>query len=96
LKTTRTRKSAKEQAPLLFAVAESIGSTLGTIAARADAAQKALTKRNVVGNLKRRSKKVLQTGKRAARNLKKGKLARKTRPRRASTKRAARRRARAK
>jgi hypothetical protein len=98
LKTTRTRKSSKHQAPLLFAVAESIGSTLGTIAAKAGAAQKALRKRNVVGKLEREGKKLVQTGKRAARNLKKGKLGRKARRslRRTSTKRAASRRARAK
>ena len=94
MKTTRTRNSSRKQAPLLFAVAESIGSTLGTIAAKADAAQKALTRRDVVNKLERGTKKIVRAGKRAAGNLKTTKLVRKTRRTlRTATKRAARRRA---
>jgi hypothetical protein len=73
----RTRKVSKKDAPLMFVVAESIGSTLGTIAATADAAQKALTKSDVARKLGREGKKLLRTGKSAAQNIKRSKLARK-------------------
>jgi hypothetical protein len=79
LKTTRARKSSRNHTPLLVSVAESIGSTLGTIAAKADAAQKAMTKSDVLGKLERRGKNLVRTGKRAARNLKKNKTVRKVR-----------------
>lgn len=97
-----TRKSSGKHTPLLVSMAESIGSTLGTIAAKADAAQRAMSKSDVVGKLERGSKKLVRSGKsagkKAARNLKKNKTVRKARRtlRRATTKRATGRRARAK
>jgi hypothetical protein len=100
LKTTR--KASGKHTPLLVSMAESIGSTLGTIAAKADAAQKAMSKSDVIGKLERGSKKLVRTGKsagkKAARNLKKNKTVRKARRtlRRVTTKRATSRRARAK
>ena len=50
--TSRAHKHAREQA-LLVSVAESIGSTLGTIAGRTNAAQKALTHSPVARAVKR-------------------------------------------
>jgi hypothetical protein len=55
---------------LLNSVAESIGSALGTIAAKADAAQKALTHSSVVRGVEREAKKVVRKGKRTARKVK--------------------------
>jgi hypothetical protein len=57
-------KSSKDQA-LLISVAESIGSTLGAIAAKADAAQKAITGSNIVSDVKRETKKLVGKSKRA-------------------------------
>jgi hypothetical protein len=100
LKTTRTHKGS--HTPLLVSMAESIGSTLGTIAAKAGAAQKAMSKSDVIGKLERGSKKLVRTGKsagkKAARNRKKNKTVRKARRtlRPVTTKRATGRRARAK
>jgi hypothetical protein len=73
---------------LLVSVAESIGSTLGAIAAKADAAQKALLSRDVA----REGKKPARRNKRATGSRKRRASARKTRGR----KRTAPRRARAK
>jgi hypothetical protein len=70
MKTSRTHKSPKDQA-LLISVAESIGSTLGAIAAKADAAQKALTGSDVVGAVKRETNKLVRKGHRAAGRAKK-------------------------
>jgi hypothetical protein len=65
MKTSRTRKSSKDQ-PLLINVAESIGSTLGAIAAKADAAQRAITRSDLAGT----AEKLLRKGKRAASHAK--------------------------
>ena len=54
-------------APLLNTVAESIGAALGTIAAKADAAQKALTHSSVVRGVEKGTKKLVGKGKKAAR-----------------------------
>jgi hypothetical protein len=72
---------------LLNSVAESIGSALGTLAAKADAAQKALTHSSVVRGVEREAKKVARKRKstarrvknRAARTLKRSKAAKATR-----------------
>ncbi len=69
MKTSSTRKSPKDQT-LLISVAESIGSTLGAIAAKADAAQKAITGSDVAGSVKRESKKLVRKGKLAAAHAK--------------------------
>lgn len=53
--------------PLLNSVAESIGAALGTIAAKAGAAQKALTHNSVVRSAEREAKKLTRKTKRAAR-----------------------------
>ena len=78
----RRGKRTKDEA-LLISVAESIGSTLGAFAAKANAAQKALTRSRAAHNVKREGKKLMRKGKRAARkagnttaaNLKRSKLA---------------------
>jgi hypothetical protein len=70
VKTSRTRKSSKNQA-LLISVAESIGSTLGAIAAKADAAQRAITGSDVVADVKRKTTKVVRKGNQAAARAKK-------------------------
>jgi hypothetical protein len=70
LKTTRSHKSSKDQA-LLTSLAESIGSTLGSIAAKVDAAQKALTKRNVLDRIEREGKRLVRKSKRNSGGLKK-------------------------
>jgi hypothetical protein len=62
----RNGKNTKSE-PLLNTVAESIGAALGTIAAKADAAQKALTHSNVVRSAEREVKKLARKTKRAAR-----------------------------
>ncbi len=99
----RNGKRTKDGA-LLTSVAESIGSALGTIAAKAGAAQKAFTHSSVVRGAEREAKKLARKSKRSARkttsraaaNLKRSKLAKAARRgvRRAtsSVKRAARRR----
>jgi RNA processing factor Prp31 len=70
VKTSRTHKSPKNQA-LLISVAESIGSTLGAIAAKADAAQRAITGSDVVADVKRKTTKIVRKGNRAAARAKK-------------------------
>src|ERR1700730_6876544 len=70
MKTSRTHKSPKNQA-LLISVAESIGSTLGAIAAKADAAQRAITGSNVVADVKRKTTKIARKGNRVAVRAKK-------------------------
>jgi hypothetical protein len=98
----RTRSHAKDAA-LLTSLAESIGSALGTIAAKANAAQKALSRSSAVHVVEREGKRlarrsktaVRKTGKAAAASLKRSKAAKAVRRglRRAgsSVKRAARR-----
>jgi len=61
----KPHKSSKDQA-LLISVAESIGSTLGAIAAKADAAQKAISGSSIVSDVKRETKKLVLKSKRAA------------------------------
>src|SRR5580692_1488765 len=77
----RNGKRTKDEA-LLTSVAESIGSALGTIAAKAGAAQKAFTRSSVVRGAEREAKKLARKGKRSARktsraaaNLKRSKVA---------------------
>jgi hypothetical protein len=62
----RNRKRTNDGA-LLNSVAESIGAALGTIAAKANAAQKALTHSSVVRGIEREAKKFAQKGKSSAR-----------------------------
>ena len=52
----------KEQDALLTNMAESIGSTMGAIVGRANAAQKALTRNTVARAVKRNGKKVVKKG----------------------------------
>jgi hypothetical protein len=52
---------------MLNSIAESIGSALGTIAAKADAAQRVLTRSSLLRGAEREAKKVARKGKRAAR-----------------------------
>jgi hypothetical protein len=95
MKSSRTHKS-KDQ-PLLISVAESIGSTLGAIAAKADAAKEALSGSPAATSVKRKSKKIVRKGQRATANLKRTKPVRAARRTlRKATKRVAGRRARAK
>jgi hypothetical protein len=70
VKTSRTHKSSKDQA-LLISVAESIGSTLGAIAAKADAAHKAITGSDVASRVKRETNKLVRKGNRAVSRAKK-------------------------
>ncbi len=95
MKANGTHKSSKND-PILISLAESIGSTLGTLAAKADAAQRALTGGRVTTKVKREGKKLVRKSKKIARNLKTTKLARSARRslRRAPAKRVARRRGR--
>lgn len=72
MKTASSHHSSKNQA-LLVSVAESIGSTLGAIAAKADAAQKAFSKQTVTRDVKREGRKLIRKGKRAASKLQKSK-----------------------
>ena len=100
----KTRTSTTKDGALLSRVAKSIGAALGTIAAKANAAQKSLTQSSVVHRVGREAKKFVRKRKRSARKsgnavgakLRRSKLARAGRPgvRRAtsSTKGAARRR----
>jgi hypothetical protein len=98
----RTSKRTKDEA-LLTQVAESIGSALGTIVSKVNAAQKSLTRSRVAHRVERDGRRLLRNSKRAVRktgrtttaNLKGSKLAKVARRglRRAtsSTKRAVRR-----
>ena len=89
MKTTRSRKHPKDET-ILVSLAESIGSALGSIAAKADATQKALTKRPVTSSVARKSRAVASSAKSMVRGPKrKTKLHRAGR--RASTGRASRR-----
>ena len=99
---TGTRKHNKNK-PLLNNVAESIGAALGTIAAKANAAQKALTESSAFHSVEREAKRFVRKGKisarkngtAVARKLRKSKLAkagqRSAHRAAASVKRAARR-----
>jgi hypothetical protein len=82
----RTRKGNKNSARLI-SVAESIGSTLGTLAAKANAAQKAITRSRAAHSVRREAKKLIWKSKSVARKprrstpikLRKNKRARATR-----------------
>src|ERR1700737_3334967 len=79
---SQTGKRTKDGA-LLTSVAESIGSTLGTIAAKANAAPKALTRSSAARTMEREGRKLdrksegvaRKTKNAAARNLKRSRLA---------------------
>jgi hypothetical protein len=62
----RTGRHTKDEA-LLISMAESIGSTLGSIAAKADAAQKALSPSHIVETVQREGKRLVRKSKTAAR-----------------------------
>jgi hypothetical protein len=73
LKTKHSRKPSKDEA-ILVSLAESIGSTLGSIAAKADATQKALT--GTAAKASRKGKALRRKGKAMLRGLKKTKVSR--------------------
>ena len=58
----RVGRHTKDEA-LLISMAESIGSTLGSIAAKADAAQKALNPSRIAKTVQREGKKLVRKGK---------------------------------
>jgi hypothetical protein len=62
----RTGRHTKDEA-LLISMAESIGSTLGSIAAKADAAQKALSPSHIAETVQREGKRLVRNSKTAAR-----------------------------
>jgi len=62
----RTGRHTKDEA-LLISMAESIGSTLGSIAAKADAAQKALSPSHIAETVQREGKRLVRKSKTAAR-----------------------------
>jgi hypothetical protein len=72
-------------------VAESIGAALGTIAAKADAAQKALTHSSVVRGVEKGTKKLVGKSKRAAKKTARSASAAATRPKRSKVAKAGRR-----
>jgi hypothetical protein len=98
----RTGRHTKDEA-LLISMAESIGSTLGSIAAKADAAQKALSPSHIAETVQREGKRLVRKSKTVARrtrnnaatNLRTSKVAKAARRGRTRS-RAAARRARAK
>ena len=55
---SRSRRHTKTES-LLVNLAESLGSTLGTLAAKADAAQKALAKSDIISGIGREGKKLV-------------------------------------
>jgi hypothetical protein len=62
---SRSHKHAKTES-LLVNLAESIGSTLGTVAAKADAARKALAKSNIISSIERDGKDLVRRTKAVA------------------------------
>lgn len=82
----RTGRHTKDEA-LLISMAESIGSTLGSIAAKADAAQKALSPSHIAETVQREGRKLVRKSKtvarrtrnKAAANLRTSKVAKATR-----------------
>ena len=66
----RAGKHTKDEA-LLISMAESIGSTLGSIAAKADAAQKALSPSHIAETVQREGKKLVRKSKTVARRTRK-------------------------
>jgi hypothetical protein len=67
---TSSRKRTKADL-VLVNLAESIGSTLGTLAAKADAAQKALTTSDIASSIGREGQKLVRTAKEAVGGSKK-------------------------
>ena len=65
MKTTRSHKHSKDEG-ILISMAESIGSTLGSIAAKADAAQKALTRSTTKVERESKKTKLARTARRVA------------------------------
>jgi hypothetical protein len=61
----RTGRHTKDEA-LLISMAESIGSTLGSIAAKADAAQKALSPSHIAETVQREGKRLVRKSKTVA------------------------------
>jgi hypothetical protein len=62
----KARRHTKDEA-LFISMAESIGSTLGSIAAKADAAQKALSPSHIAETVQREGKKLVRKSKTVAR-----------------------------
>jgi hypothetical protein len=62
VKSARLHRHTKTE-ELLVSLAESVGSTLGTIAAKAGAAQKALSRSDITGRLERGGKKIVRRSK---------------------------------
>lgn len=93
---TETKRSRDEQ--MLISAAETIGSTLGTLAAKAEAATKALTGRNVLDKAEQVTRKLtggkLPPRSRSKRNAKRKSTRSKPRTRRASARPTRRRSAR--
>ncbi len=92
------KASHSQPKELLVSVAESIGATLGTIAAKAEAAQRAIGggKQKVSRDVKRKNRTLVRKGNRAAAKLRKSKPVRVARRTvRKAAKRVARRRSRA-
>jgi len=65
----RAGRHTKDEA-LLISMAESIGSTLGSIAAKADAAQKALSPSHIADTVQREGRKLVRKSKTVARRTK--------------------------
>jgi hypothetical protein len=94
----RTGRHTKDEA-LLISMAESIGSTLGSIAAKADAAQKALSPSHIAETVQRGGKRLVRKSKtavrrtrsKAAANLRTRKVAKAARRGRTRSRAAARR-----
>ena len=83
--TSRSHKPTKTES-LLVNLAESIGSTLGTLAAKADAAQKAIVHSDIASTIERGGKTLVRKTKLAA-----GSTTRTVSSRKAAVKKAARR-----
>jgi len=83
----KARRGRRSKDTALYNVAESIGTALGTVVAKANAAQKALTRSSVVRRVEGETNKVVRKSKRAAqkttnraaRTLKSSKAAKTTR-----------------
>jgi hypothetical protein len=61
VKTAASREPSKTE-ELLVRLAESVGSTLGTVVAKVDTAQKALSESNITGKIERGGKKLVRQG----------------------------------
>ena len=78
MKTTHRRKSHES---VLVTAAESIGSALGSIAAKADAAQESITKYHLVDKLEGAGKKIIRKTRGSVINTTPGRKPGKLRPR---------------